>query len=133
MFLVLDQHTNLSAADLSKASAKVKSEIPGRTNQAQKEGEKYAQEAGKYAHDAGAKVDSYVSFQFPLQLFYDTDANALQVQQTKAELTKAEGKVEAYTKDAKKDAMSKIDAADKKILEESAKAKSGISSWFGGK
>lgn len=41
-------------ADLSKASAKIKSEVPGKTNQAQKEGEKFASEAG-------AKVDSYVS------------------------------------------------------------------------
>jgi len=40
--------------DLSKASAKVKSEIPGRTKEAQKEGEKWASEAG-------AKLDNAVS------------------------------------------------------------------------
>lgn len=63
-----------------------------------------------------------------------------QVNKTKAELTKAEGKAEAYGKDfqakaeeAKKDAMSKIDAADRKIEAKAAEAKSGISSWFGGK
>jgi hypothetical protein len=39
--------------DLSKASAKIKSEIPGQANKTQKEGEKYATEAG-------AKLDSYV-------------------------------------------------------------------------
>jgi hypothetical protein len=31
------------------------------------------------------------------------------------------------------DALDKIDQADRKIEEASAKAKSGISSWFGGK
>jgi len=41
-------------ADLSKASAKVKSEVPGQGQRAQKEGEKWAAEAG-------AKVDSAVS------------------------------------------------------------------------
>lgn len=29
--------------------------------------------------------------------------------------------------------MKKIDAADRKVEQEAAKAKSGISSWFGGK
>ncbi|CAG8974715.1 hypothetical protein HYALB_00010107 [Hymenoscyphus albidus] len=40
-------------SDISKASAKLKSEMPGRTNQAQKETEKWGSEAG-------AKVDSLV-------------------------------------------------------------------------
>lgn len=39
--------------DISRASAKIKSEIPGRTKEAQKEGEKWASEAG-------AKLDSAV-------------------------------------------------------------------------
>lgn len=55
--LELYVHILMSAADVSKASAKVKSEVPGRTNQAQKEGEKWASEAG-------AKVDSAVSILF---------------------------------------------------------------------
>jgi hypothetical protein len=42
------------AGDVSKASAKVKGELPGREKQVQKEGEKWASEAG-------AKVDSIVS------------------------------------------------------------------------
>jgi len=94
-------------ADISKASAKVKSEIPGRGKEAQKEGEKWASEAG-------AKLDSA------------TD-------KARAELAKAEGKFEQYRKDAGKDAMAKIDAADRKVEEGATKAKSGISSWFGGK
>jgi hypothetical protein len=41
----------------------------------------------------------------------------------------AESKLEQYRKDAGK----KIDAADRKVEEGAAKAKSGVSSWFGGK
>ncbi|KAE8453014.1 hypothetical protein EG329_012201 [Mollisiaceae sp. DMI_Dod_QoI] len=94
-------------ADVSKASAKVQEQLPGRTNQAQKEGEKWASQAG-------SKVDSAV-------------------EKGRAELAKAEGKIDAYRKEAGTDAMKKIDEADKKIEEGAAKAKSGISSWFGGK
>jgi len=45
-------------ADLSRASAKIKSEIPGRTKEAQKEGE-------KWANEAGAKLDNAVSTSKP--------------------------------------------------------------------
>ncbi|ESZ97503.1 hypothetical protein SBOR_2050 [Sclerotinia borealis F-4128] len=100
--------------DLSRASAKVKSEIPGRATQAQKEAEKWGSEAG-------AKLDSATN-------------------QARAELGKAEGKFDQYKKDAdqyRKEAaqttMKKIDEVDRKVEAEAAKAKSGISSWFGGK
>ncbi|KAH8685947.1 hypothetical protein BGZ60DRAFT_396533 [Tricladium varicosporioides] len=94
-------------SDLSKASAKIKSEFPGSGKEVQKDAEKYASEAG-------AKVDSMVN-------------------KAKADLKDAEGKFDAYRKDAGKEAMKKIDEADRKIEEGAAKAKSGISSWFGGK
>ncbi|THV51101.1 hypothetical protein BGAL_0123g00130 [Botrytis galanthina] len=94
-------------SDLSRASAKVKSEIPGRTTQAQKEAEKWGSEAG-------AKLDSAAS-------------------QARAELAKAEGKFEQYKNDAAQTTMKKIDEVDRKVEAEAAKAKSGISSWFGGK
>ncbi|TVY40109.1 hypothetical protein LOCC1_G005311 [Lachnellula occidentalis] len=90
-------------ADLSKASAKAKSEIPGQGQRAQKEGEKWASEAG-------AKVDSAA-------------------EKARAEFAKAEGKFEELRKDTGK----KIDQTDRKIEAEASKAKSGISSWFGGK
>ncbi|TVY20292.1 hypothetical protein LARI1_G000807 [Lachnellula arida] len=90
-------------ADLSKASAKVKSEVPGQGQRAQKEGEKWASEAG-------AKVDSAAD-------------------KARAEFAKAEGKFEELRKDTGK----KIDQADRKVEAEASKAKSGISSWFGGK
>ncbi|CZR59737.1 uncharacterized protein PAC_09631 [Phialocephala subalpina] len=94
-------------ADASKASAKVQEHLPGRGTQVQKEGEKWASQAG-------AKVDAAV-------------------EKSRAELAKAEGKFDAYRKDASAEAIKKIDEADKKIEEGAAKAKSGISSWFGGK
>ncbi|TGO60739.1 hypothetical protein BCON_0033g00510 [Botryotinia convoluta] len=94
-------------SDLSRASAKVKSEIPGRTTQAQKEAEKWGSEAG-------AKLDSATN-------------------QARAELAKAEGKFEQYKNDAAQTTMKKIDEVDRKVEAEAAKAKSGISSWFGGK
>lgn len=57
-----------------------------------------------------------------LTIFFQTD-------KARAELVKAEGKFDQY----RKDGLEKIDAADRKIEAEAAKAKSGISSWFGGK
>jgi hypothetical protein len=56
-----------------------------------------------------------------------------QTDKARADLAKAEGKFEQYRKDTANDALKKIDAADRKIEEGAAKAKSGISSWFGGK
>ncbi|KAG0652141.1 hypothetical protein D0Z07_1039 [Hyphodiscus hymeniophilus] len=94
-------------ADLSKASAKVQEQLPGRGTQAKKEGEKWASEAG-------AKIDSAV-------------------EKSRAELAKAEGKFDQYRKDAASTTMKKIDEADRKVEDSAAKAKSGISSWFGGK
>lgn len=43
---------NKVPGDLSKVSAKVKSEIPGRTKEAQKDAEKWASEAGSKADSA---------------------------------------------------------------------------------
>jgi hypothetical protein len=56
-----------------------------------------------------------------------------QTDKARAELAKAEGKFEQYRKDAGNEAMKKIDETDRKIEEAAAKAKGGISSWFGGK
>lgn len=47
-----------AAADASKASAKMKSEVPGKTKEAEKKGEAYAQAAG-------SKVDSAVCMTVP--------------------------------------------------------------------
>jgi len=56
-----------------------------------------------------------------------------QTEKARAELAKAEGKIDQYRKDASATALKKIDEADRKVEDGAAKAKSGISSWFGGK
>jgi hypothetical protein len=56
-----------------------------------------------------------------------------QTDKARAEVAKAEGKFDQYRKDAADATMKKIDQADRKVEEGAAKAKSGISSWFGGK
>lgn len=52
-----------------------------------------------------------------------------QTDKARAELAKAE----QYSKDAKNQTLQKINEADRKIEDGASKAKSGISSWFGGK
>ncbi|KAF7536235.1 hypothetical protein G7054_g4708 [Neopestalotiopsis clavispora] len=94
-------------ADAHKLSAKVKSELPGRGQEAEAK-------AGQYGAEAGAKFD-----------------NALQKSQ--AEIAKAKADAEAYAKDVKNSTLKKVDEYDRKIEAKAAEAKSGISSWFGGK
>lgn len=55
-------------------------------------------------------------------------------------MAKAEGKFDIYKKDleakgeqAKADALRKIDQFDATVEKKAAEAKSGLSSWFGGK
>ncbi|KAI1762619.1 hypothetical protein GGR53DRAFT_500942 [Hypoxylon sp. FL1150] len=93
-------------ADAHRASAQLKSELPGRGELARKDAEKYGAEAG-------AKVDSALG-------------------KTQAELQKVAQETEAYAKDAKAAAMKKVDEFDRKVENEASKAKSGVSSWFGG-
>ncbi|KAI1421545.1 hypothetical protein F5Y12DRAFT_718325 [Xylaria sp. FL1777] len=94
-------------ADAHKLSAKFKGELPGRGKEAEKDAELLGRQAG-------AKIDGAFS-------------------KTEAELAKAKAEAQAYTKDAKDAALKKIDEFDKKVETEASKAKSGISSWFGGK
>ena len=56
----------------------------------------------------------------------------MQAEKARQEVTNAENKLEQYRKEASREAMKKIDAVDRKVEEGAAKAKSGISSWFGG-
>jgi len=90
-------------SDVSRASSKLKGELPGKGNQVQKDAE-------KWGADVGAKMDNAAD-------------------KAKQEVANAESKLEQYRKDAGK----KIDAADRKVEEGASKAKSGVSSWFGGK
>ncbi|TDZ26614.1 hypothetical protein C8034_v003286 [Colletotrichum sidae] len=94
-------------SDVHKASAEVKSHLPGRTPDAQKG-------FGDSGARVGAKVDSAVA-------------------EADKQLSVTKSNVEAYAKDAKAEALKKVDQFDKKVEDGAAKAKSGISSWFGGK
>ena len=48
-------------------------------------------------------------------------------------MNSAESKADQYRKDVGRDLQQKIDQADQKVEEGASKAKSGVSSWFGGK
>ncbi|KAJ8613285.1 hypothetical protein MRB53_036972 [Persea americana] len=105
-------------ADAHKLSSKIKSEVPGRADEAKSNIKLGAQEAG-------SKIDSaYAS--------------------AKAEGKKLEGSASAYADEAKakleaaKDKTGAslkagVDKFDKTVEDGAAKAKSGISSWFGSK
>ncbi|KAK7700122.1 hypothetical protein SLS64_011140 [Diaporthe eres] len=94
-------------ADVHKASAKVKGELPGR-------GQQYEKEAEATGRQAGAKFDEALA-------------------KTQAELQKGKAEAAAYAKDAKAATIQEIDKIDKKVEEKASQAKTGISSWFGGK
>ena len=51
----------------------------------------------------------------------------------KAKWDQASADAEKYSKQTGQSLQKKIDEADRKVEEGAAKAKSGISSWFGGK
>ncbi|KAJ2977605.1 hypothetical protein NUW58_g7760 [Xylaria curta] len=93
----------------------------GKVAQKQAEGVRHQAAARRAEKDAellgrqaGARVDSALN-------------------KTEAELSKAKSEAEAYAKEARDATMKKIDQFDKKVEDEASKAKSGISSWFGGK
>ncbi|KND89607.1 hypothetical protein TOPH_05589, partial [Tolypocladium ophioglossoides CBS 100239] len=97
---------NKFESDVHKASASVKSRLPGGSPNAEKE-------LKGYGAEAGAKLDKAVS---------DTDKQA----------SRLKSNTEAYAKDAKADALKAVDKFDQKVEDGAAKAKSGISGWFGG-
>ncbi|KAF4977172.1 hypothetical protein FZEAL_6280 [Fusarium zealandicum] len=92
-------------SDAHRAAAEVRSHLPGRSTDA---------ESGLkgYGQAAGAKVDNAVA---------EADRQA----------GVARNNVESYAKDAKAEAMKAVDKFDSKVEEEAAKAKGGVSSWFG--
>ncbi|KIV96939.1 hypothetical protein PV10_00752 [Exophiala mesophila] len=94
-------------ADASKLSAQIKSELPGREKQAEKKGEALAQQVGQKFDQASADARS--------------------------KLADAEAKAKEYREKTGKELNNAIDKFDKTVEDGAAKAKSGISSWFGGK
>ncbi|KIV96940.1 hypothetical protein, variant [Exophiala mesophila] len=95
------------SADASKLSAQIKSELPGREKQAEKKGEALAQQVGQKFDQASADARS--------------------------KLADAEAKAKEYREKTGKELNNAIDKFDKTVEDGAAKAKSGISSWFGGK
>lgn len=62
-----------------------------------------------------------------------TDANrSSQIAEVNREASIAKSNAEAYAKDAKAEALKAVDKFDHTVEEKAAKAKGGISSWFGG-
>lgn len=130
------------SADAHKLSAKVKGELPGRASEAEKRTEQYGAEAG-------AKFDSAVSHSImPLPWSALSRPHAMdntmgssrlianlsqQVHKSQAEFAKAKAEAEAYAKDVKANTLKKVDEFDRKVEAKTAEAKTGISSWFGGK
>jgi len=55
------------------------------------------------------------------------------VRDAKSKFVEAKGQAEAYRKDAAKELNKDIDKFDRTVEKKTSEAKSGISSWFGGK
>ena len=78
-------------------------------------------DAQKYGAEAGAKIDSAVA---KAQSEYNRAA---------AQARDASTNVSKQVEDARSQMNKSIDAFDKKVEDTAAKAKSGVSGWFGGK
>jgi len=101
-------------ADAHKASAKLKSEVPGREKEAEKKGELLAAQAGAKIDQVGAKID---------QTSYEAQRK----------LEEAKKEASEFSQKAANEANKAIDKFDKSVTDGASKAKSGFSSWFGGK
>ncbi|KAK3179834.1 hypothetical protein K4F52_008751 [Lecanicillium sp. MT-2017a] len=94
---------NKFESDVHKASANIKSHLPGSG--------KTEKEMKGYGAEAGAKVD---------KAWNEADAKAKAARES----------AESYAKDAKAEAFKAVDKFDKTVEEGAAKAKSGLSGWF---
>ncbi|KAI9167755.1 calcofluor white hypersensitive protein [Paramyrothecium foliicola] len=93
-------------SDVHKASASVKANLPGNSPNAEGELKKIGAEAGAKLDNAWSEADRQAG--------------------------RAKSNAEAYAKDARAEAIKTVNKFDEKVEEGAAKAKSGISSWFGG-
>lgn len=123
-------------ADAHRAAATAKAHLPGRSPDAQ-----------NYGKEAGAKIDNAVSIapfirdhlqavstsSFPpTQRGISLTFLALQIAEADKQVGRAKSNIEAFGKDARAEALKAVDKFDAKVEEGAAKAKSGVSSWFGG-
>ncbi|CAH0053006.1 unnamed protein product [Clonostachys solani] len=97
---------NQFESDLHKASASVKARLPGSSPNTEKELKGYGAEAGAKIDDAIAEADKQAG--------------------------RLKSNAEAYAKEARSDALKAVDKFDNTVQDGAAKAKGGISSWFGG-
>ncbi|RDA85809.1 hypothetical protein CP532_5781 [Ophiocordyceps camponoti-leonardi (nom. inval.)] len=95
-------------SDVHRASANIKSQLPTTSS------EKTEKDLRRYGSEAGAKIDDALA---------EADKQA----------SKIKSNAEAYARDIRAEANKTIDKFDTKVEEGAAKAKSGVSSWFGGK
>ncbi|KAI1609342.1 hypothetical protein EDD36DRAFT_67725 [Exophiala viscosa] len=94
-------------ADAHKLSASIRNDLPGKGKEYEKKGEALTASAGREFDRASAEA--------------------------KAKLAEAEAKAKEVGHKASKEVNGAIDKFDKTVENEASKAKSGISSWFGGK
>ncbi|KAM5352543.1 hypothetical protein ACJ41O_005265 [Fusarium nematophilum] len=93
-------------SDAHRAAAEVKNHLPGRSPDAESDLKGIGQQAG-------AKVDKTLA---------EADRQA----------SVAKSNAESYAKDAKAEALKAVDKFDQTVEDGAAKAKGGISGWFGG-
>ncbi|RDA93563.1 hypothetical protein CP533_6148 [Ophiocordyceps camponoti-saundersi (nom. inval.)] len=98
---------NKFESDVHRASANIKSQLPASSDKTDKELRRYGSEAGAKIDEALAEADKQAS--------------------------KIKSNAEAYARDIRAEANKAVDKFDTKVEEGAAKAKSGVSSWFGGK
>ncbi|GAB7358756.1 hypothetical protein MBLNU230_g3984t1 [Neophaeotheca triangularis] len=104
--------------DAARASANVRSHLPGAEKEAKTGGEVLAADAEKAYKDAASQAKDATS---------KVDAKLEDYRK------EAESKLEGARKSTGDELTKAVDKFDKSVEEGASKAKSGISSWFGGK
>ncbi|KAF4466445.1 calcofluor white hypersensitive [Fusarium albosuccineum] len=88
------------------------------------------------AHRAAAEIKSHLPGRSPVDAESDLKGYGQQAGAKLAEADRqagvAKSNAESYAKDAKAEALKAVDKFDQKVEEGAAKAKGGISGWFGG-
>lgn len=129
--------TEATVGDVHKATASIKSHLPGTGSDPNA-----AKKLENIGSEAGAKLDKAVSSLSPRTPWLREAGEAAsnerhrltpqQWNQADSQVAAARNNAQAYAKDAKSEALKAVDKFDKTVEEGAAKAKSGISGWFGG-
>ncbi|CAK7563133.1 MAG: hypothetical protein SEPTF4163_000992 [Sporothrix epigloea] len=122
-----------SAGGSPKAAEKqFETDLKSVRNRASGTAGEFRTDAEKYGAEAGAKVDSAVA---RAQSEYNRAAAQAQNEYNRAaaQARDASNSVSKQVEDARSQVNKSVDAFDKKVEDTAAKAKSGVSGWFGGK